>query len=195
MNSLWITAERLEGDYVVLEPLRLEHIAPLVQAVNDGEAWRLWYAAVPSPEQMQSYVEQAILAQQRGDLAYAVYSKQTGQVVGTTRYYNVDPQHRRAMIGYTWYAGSARRSPINTECKLLLLRKLFETHQAIAVEFRTHIFNSASRAAIERLGAKLDGILRQHQIMPNGTLRDTAVYSIISPEWPAVQCNLLSKLS
>lgn len=131
---------------------------------------------------MQQYVEQAIQAQQKGDLAYAVYSKQTGQVVGTTRYYNVDPQHKRAMIGYTWYADSARRSPINTECKLLLLNKLFETHQAIAVEFRTHFFNTTSRAAIERLGAKLDGILRHHQIMPNGTIRDTAVYSIISPE-------------
>ena len=195
MNSLWITAERLEGAHVVLEPLRLDHIAPLIQAVNDGEAWRLWYAAVPNPEQMQNYVEQAILAQQQGDLAYAVCSKQTGQVVGTTRYYNVDPQHKRALIGYTWYADSARRSPINTECKLLLLNKLFEKHQAIAVEFRTHFFNSTSRAAIERLGAKLDGILRHHQIMPNGTIRDTAVYSIISPEWPAVKCNLLSKLS
>ena len=195
MNSLWITAERLEGAHVVLEPLRLEHVSPLIQAVNDGEAWRLWYAAVPNPKQMQNYVEQAILAQQQGDLAYAVCSKQTGQVVGTTRYYNVDPQHKRAMIGYTWYADSARRSPINTECKLLLLNKLFETHQAIAVEFRTHFFNSTSRAAIERLGAKLDGILRHHQIMPNGTIRDTAVYSIISPEWSAVKCNLLSKLS
>jgi RimJ/RimL family protein N-acetyltransferase len=195
MNSLWITAERLEGAHVVLEPLRLDHIAPLIQAVNDGEAWRLWYAAVPNPEQMQNYVEQAMLAQQQGDVAYAVCSKQTGQVVGTTRYYNVDPQHKRALIGYTWYADSARRSPINTECKLLLLNKLFEKHQAIAVEFRTHFFNSTSRAAIERLGAKLDGILRHHQIMPNGTIRDTAVYSIISPEWPAVKCNLLSKLS
>jgi RimJ/RimL family protein N-acetyltransferase len=195
MNLLWITAERLEGAHVVLEPLRLDHIAPLVQAVNDGEAWRLWYAAVPNPQQMQHYVEQAILAQQRGDLAYAVYSKQTGQVVGTTRYYNVEPQHKRAMIGYTWYADSARRSPINTECKLLLLSQLFETHQAIAVEFRTHFSNATSRAAIERLGAKLDGILRHHQIMPNGTIRDTAVYSIIGPEWPAVKCNLLSKLS
>jgi len=195
MNSLWLTAERLEGVHVVLEPLRLEHVAPLIQAVNDGEAWRIWYAAVPNPEQMQNYVEQAILAQQQGDLAYAVCSKQTGQVVGTTRYYNVDPQHKRAMIGFTWYADSARRSPINTECKLLLLNKLFETHQAIAVEFRTHFFNSTSRAAIERLGAKLDGILRHHQIMPNGTIRDTAVYSIISPEWSAVKCNLLSKLS
>lgn len=195
MNSLWITPERLEGTHVVLEPLHEDHIAPLIQAVNDGEAWRLWYATVPNPQQMQQYVEQAMLAQQRGDLAYAVYSKQTGQVVGTTRYYNVDPLHQRAMIGYTWYAGSARRSPINTECKFLLLNKLFETHQAIAVEFRTHVLNATSRAAIERLGAQLDGILRHHQIMPNGTIRDTAVYSIISPEWPSVKCNLLSKLS
>ena len=195
MSSSWITAEPLEGDYVVLQPLRAEHIGPLVEAVKDGESWRLWFATVPHPDQMQSYVEQAILASQRGDIAYAVYSKQTGQVVGTTRYYNVEPQHQRAMIGYTWYADSARRSPINTECKLLLLNKLFETHQAIAVEFRTHVLNATSRAAIERLGAQLDGVLRHHQIMPNGTIRDTAVYSIISPEWPAVKRNLLSKLS
>lgn len=195
MGLSWITAERLEGAHVVLEPLGLEHIEPLIHAVNDGDAWRLWYATVPHPEQMQHYVEQAIEAQQRGDLAYAVYAKQTGQVVGTTRYYNVEPQHKRAMIGYTWYANAARRSPINTECKLLLLNKLFETHQAMAVEFRTHVLNATSRAAIERLGAKLDGILRHHQILPNGTIRDTAVYSIISPEWPAVKCNLLSKLS
>lgn len=195
MNSRWITAERLEGAHVVLEPLRLDHIEPLVQAVNDGEAWRLWYAAVPNPAQMQNYVEQALEASQRGDIAYAVYSKQTGQVVGTTRFYNVEPQHQRAMIGYTWYADSARRSPINTECKLLLLSTLFDKHNAMAVEFRTHFFNATSRAAIERLGAKLDGVLRHHQIMPNGTIRDTAVYSIIAPEWPAVKCHLQSKLS
>ena len=99
------------------------------------------------------------------------------------------------MIGYTWYSSSARRTPINTECKLLLLAKLFESHDAIAAEFRTHYFNQPSRAAIERLGAKQDGILRQHQVMKDGSIRDTVVYSIIAAEWPAVKSNLLSKLS
>lgn len=192
---MWINAETLKGNFLTLEPLRLEHITELKVAVQDGEPWKLWFANVPRPDEMSDYVEDAISAARAGDIAYAVRSNVTQQIVGTTRYYNVDAKNKRAMIGYTWYSSSARRTPINTECKLLLLAKLFESHDAIAAEFRTHYFNQPSRAAIERLGAKQDGILRQHQIMKDGSIRDTVVYSIIAAEWPAVKSNLLSKLS
>ncbi|WKE66987.1 GNAT family protein [Gallaecimonas kandeliae] len=192
---MWINEGKLEGKFVILEPLRIEHVPRLKSAVQDGEPWKLWFATVPSPENMGAYVEYAIEAGKARNIAYAVRSKLTGEIVGTTRYYNVDEHNRRAMIGYTWYSASAQRTPVNTECKLLLLSNLFESHDAIAVEFRTHFFNQRSRSAIERLGAKLDGILRHHQIMPDGSLRDTAVYSIVAAEWPAVKNNLLSKLN
>lgn len=190
---MWIIEELLEGTFLILEPLRIEHVPELIEAVQDGESWKLWYANVPQPEEMNHYVQEALDARKAGGIAYAVRSKSTNQIVGTTRYYNVDEKNKRAMIGYTWYSSSVRRTPINTECKLLLLNKLFESHDAIAVEFRTHYFNQQSRAAIERLGAKQDGILRNHQIMRDGSIRDTVVYSIIATEWPAVKCNLLSK--
>ncbi|WP_027672652.1 GNAT family N-acetyltransferase [Rheinheimera baltica] len=192
---MWINEEILEGDFLTLEPLRIEHLSQLKAAVQDGESWKLWFANVPRPEEMSKYVEDAVEASRLGNIAYAVRSKFTNQIVGTTRYYNVDAKNKRAMIGYTWYSSSVRRTPINTECKLLLLKKLFESHDAIAVEFRTHYFNQPSRAAIERLGAKQDGILRHHQIMKDGSIRDTVVYSIVAAEWPAVKCNLLSKFS
>ena len=192
---MWINEETLKGNFLTLEPLRLEHISELKVAVQDGESWKLWFASVPRPKEMSDYVEDAISAARAGNIAYAVRSNVTQKIVGTTRYYNVDAKNKRALIGYTWYSSSARRTPINTECKLLLLSKLFESHDAIAVEFRAHYFNQPSRAAIERLGAKQDGILRQHQIMKDGSIRDTVVYSIIAAEWPAVKSNLLSKLS
>ncbi|MGM8936158.1 GNAT family N-acetyltransferase [Pseudomonas neustonica] len=189
-----INQATLEGQFVVLEPLTEQHIKPLEKAVADGDSPKLWFASVPTAEQMADYVHKAIADMAQGNIAYAVRSKASGEVVGTTRYYNVDQANRRAMIGFTWYANAAKRTPINTESKLLLLTTLFEQAQAIAVEFRTHYFNQASRAAIERLGAKQDGILRNHQIMPDGSYRDTVVYSIIASEWPAVKSNLLSKL-
>ena len=192
---MWIKKEKLEGNFVVLEPLKEGHIEPLKKAVLDGEPWKLWFANVPNPENMSDYVKQAIDDAKNGNIAFAVRSKSSGNIVGSTRYYNVDEANRRAMIGYTWYSDSVKRSPINTECKLLLLSNLFENSNAIAVEFRTHFFNQASRAAIERLGAKQDGILRNHQVMKDGSYRDTVVYSIIASEWPAVKSNLLSKFS
>jgi RimJ/RimL family protein N-acetyltransferase len=143
---------------------------------------------------MAQYVLRAIEGAQRGDVAFAVRDVASQLVVGTTRYYNVDARNRRALIGYTWFSASAHRSPINTESKLLMMEALFEAYAAIAVEFRTHFFNRASRAAIERLGAKQDGILRNHQIMQDGSYRDTVVYSIVAAEWPAVKMNLQSKL-
>ncbi|UTZ23520.1 GNAT family N-acetyltransferase [Vibrio campbellii] len=192
---MWIKKEKLEGNFVVLEPLKEVHIEPLKKAVLDGEPWKLWFANVPNPENMSDYVKQAIRDAKNGNIAFAVRAKSSGNIVGSTRYYNVDEANRRVMIGYTWYSDSVKRSPINTECKLLLLNNLFENSNAIAVEFRAHFFNQASRAAIERLGAKQDGILRNHQVMKDGSYRDTVVYSIIASEWPAVKSNLLSKFS
>lgn len=192
---MWLTKQILTGDVVELLPLTECHVSELAQAVSDGESWKLWYANVPQPEHMAEYVAKAIAGMANGDLAFAVKQKSTGKLVGTTRYYHVDQINKRALIGYTWYADSVRRTAVNTEAKLLLLNYLFEHHNAIAVEFRTHYFNAASRRAIERLGAKQDGILRNHQIMADGSYRDTVVYSIIASEWPAVKRNLQSKLS
>ncbi|TMP39128.1 GNAT family N-acetyltransferase [Pseudoalteromonas citrea] len=191
---MWIKNQALDGKYVRLEPLVMQHVSALQEAVKDGEYWRLWYASVPKPDDISDYVAKAIEQAKQGEVAYAVIDKRTDTVVGTTRYYNVDGPNKRAAIGYTWYANSVRRSPINTESKLLLLSNLFESCDAVAVEFNTHFFNQTSRAAIERLGAKLDGILRAHKIMKDGSLRDTAVYSIIASEWPAVRNNLEFKL-
>jgi len=192
---MWIKPLQLEGDFVTLEPLNEMHISDLVLAVKDGEAWRIWFANVPHFDEMHDYVNEAIKGSQTGNIAYAVRCKSTDKIVGTTRYYNVESQHKRALLGYTWYCNSVRRTAINTECKYLLLHNLFENYHANAVEFRTHYFNQASRNAIERLGAKQDGILRNHQIMKDGSFRDTVVYSIIASEWLAVKCNLLSKLN
>ncbi|NUZ11025.1 GNAT family N-acetyltransferase [Pseudoalteromonas sp. McH1-7] len=191
---MWPTNKPLIGHHVTLEPLSTTHIDALERAVQDGEAWKLWYANVPTPQDMERYVNTAISQAPEGNLAYAVKLNSSNEIVGTTRYYNADIANRRAMLGYTWYSDKVRRTAVNTECKLLLLQQLFEDFDAIAVEFRTHFFNHASRSAIERLGAKLDGILRSHQIGRNGELRDTVVYSIIASEWPTVKQHLLSKL-
>ncbi|MCG9758879.1 MULTISPECIES: GNAT family N-acetyltransferase [Pseudoalteromonas] len=191
---MWPTDKPLIGQHVTLEPLSTTHINALQQAVKDGEAWKLWYANVPNPDDMECYVNTAISQASEGNLAYAVRLNSSNEIVGTTRYYNADTANRRAMLGYTWYSDKVRRTAVNTECKFLLLQQLFEDFDAIAVEFRTHFFNHASRNAIERLGAKLDGILRNHQIGRNGELRDTVVYSIIASEWPTVKQHLLSKL-
>jgi RimJ/RimL family protein N-acetyltransferase len=184
----------LEGTYVALEPLMHSHVDALQSAVRDGELWQLWYASVPSPDEMARYVDTAIKASINGDMAFAVRNLKTQQIVGTTRFYNVEPAHKRGLIGYTWYAKSAQGTSINTEAKYLLMQYWFEVQQANAVEFRTHFFNEASRRAIERLGAKQDGILRSHQILKDGSVRDTVVYSIIANEWPAVKNNLQAKL-
>jgi RimJ/RimL family protein N-acetyltransferase len=192
---MWIENKAIEGTYITLEPLTLAHTDELIEAVKDGEHWTLWYANVPSPDKMHQYVLEAMAGSEKGNIAYAVRAKSTQKVVGTTRYYSVDEPNRRAMIGYTWYANAVRRTLVNTEAKLLLLGTVFESYNAIAVEFRTHVENTTSRRAIERLGAKHDGILRNHQILSDGSLRDTAVYSIIDSEWPQVKQELERKLN
>lgn len=191
----WLERIVLKGEIVTLEPLAPDHIEPLRYAVRDGEFWKLWYANVPSPGQMENYVITAIENAEKGNIAFAVRLNATDGIVGTTRFYNVDETNRRPMLGYTWYAKSVCKTGVNTESKLLLLQHLFEKKKAIAVEFRTHFFNQVSRTAIERLGAKQDGILRNHQIMRDGSIRDTVVYSILQHEWPSVKNNLLDKLS
>lgn len=191
----WLEPIKLEGRVVTLDPLEMDHVESLKAAVLDGEYWKLWFANVPSPEGMDAYVAKAIENAKKGDIAFAVRLNSTDKIVGTTRFYNVDESNRRPMLGYTWYAQAACKTSVNTESKFLLLQYAFEQKSAIAVEFRTHYFNQVSRVAIERLGAKLDGILRNHQIMRDGSIRDTVVYSILQHEWPAVKNNLLSKLA
>ena len=181
----------LRGRAATLEPLAAAHVPALAQAAADGELWRLWYTSIAPAERMDAYVTAALDMRERlGALPFAVRDNASGEIVGSTRYFNVEPAHRRLEIGHTWYAQRAQRSAINTECKLLLLTHAFETLHCIAVEFRTHWFNFASRTAIARLGAKQDGVLRNHQLMPDGTLRDTVVFSIIDGEWPAARRHL-----
>ena len=184
------TPVTLQGRHVKLEPLTLAHAPALVRAVQDGELWRLWYTAIPTPDRMVAEIERRLgLLASRSMLPWAVLDD-SGTAVGMTTYMKVDASHQRGEIGSTWYARSAQRTPINTEAKRLLLAHAFESLDCIAVEFRTHRFNTQSRRAIERLGAQLDGILRNHQRASNGTLRDTAVYSITAAEWPTVRGHL-----
>ena len=185
----------LKGAIATLEPLAREHEAALAKAAADGELWRLWYTGVAPPDKMAEYVATALDQRARLDaMPFVVRENATGEVVGCTRYFNVDVAHRRLEIGHTWYAKRVQRTGLNTECKLLLLAHAFEKLQCIAVEFRTHWFNHASRVAIARLGAKQDGVLRNHQLMPDGAKRDTVVFSIIDSEWPAVKRHLQFQL-
>jgi RimJ/RimL family protein N-acetyltransferase len=187
---------RLTGELVVLEPLLFEHHDELVTAASDGRLWELWYTTVPAPGGMRAEIDRRLQQQAAGTmLPFTTRRADTGQVIGMTTYMNVDAVHRRVEIGSTWNAQSAQRSGTNTEAKLLLLGHAFETLECIAVEFRTHWHNRQSRAAIERLGAKQDGVLRSHQRMSDGSLRDTVVYSIIAPEWPAVRAGLRHRLA
>jgi N-acetyltransferase len=185
----------LRGALVSLEPLGPEHGSALAAAAADGELWRLWYTSVPSPDGVSDYVARALaMRKDEGAMPFAVRCAQSGDVVGSTRFCHVDAQNRRVEIGYTWYARRLQRTGLNTECKLLLLTHAFEELRCIAVEFRTHWFNHASRAAIARLGAKQDGVLRNHMLGPDGQLRDTVVFSIIEGEWPAVKTHLQYEL-
>ena len=185
----------LSGDHVSIEPLGREHQEALSRAAADGELWRLWYTSIAPPEKMAEYIATALDMRERlGAMPFVVREKPSGDIVGCTRYFNVDETNRRLEIGHTWYSKRVQRGPINTECKLLLLTHAFENLQCIAVEFRTHWFNHASRTAIERLGAKQDGVLRNHQVLADGSKRDTVVFSIIDGEWPAVKRHLRYEL-
>ncbi len=186
----------LTGHHVLLEPLQPAHRESLVQAASDGALWRLWYTGVPSPEGAEGYIEKALAQQAEGKaLPFVVRDKLSQQIIGSTRFCNADLINRRLEIGYTWYAQSSQRTATNSECKFLLLQYAFEQLGCIAVEFRTHWLNHRSRNAIARLGAKQDGVLRNHVIMPDGSYRDTVVFSIIESEWPMVKQHLSFILS
>jgi RimJ/RimL family protein N-acetyltransferase len=185
----------LKGEHATLEPLEAKHEAALRGAAADGELWRLWYTSVAPPDRIGEYIARALDMRERlGAMPFAVRQNATGDIVGCTRYFNVDAANRRLEIGHTWYSKRAQRTAINTECKLLLLTHAFDVLRCIAVEFRTHWFNHASRVAIERLGAKQDGVLRNHQLLADGSKRDTVVFSIIDGEWPAVRQHLKFQL-
>jgi RimJ/RimL family protein N-acetyltransferase len=191
----WPEPVTLHGPHAQLKPLSQDHCDGLVEAVKDGELWKLWYTFIPKAEDMRTEIDRRRGLQASGAmLPFTVFDAE-GKIAGMTTYMNVDAANRRVEIGSTWYARRVQRSALNTQCKLLLLTHAFEKLDCIAVEFRTHFFNHASRRGIERLGAKQDGILRNHQIASNGTLRDTVVYSIIASEWPTVKVHLTYQLN
>ena len=187
---MWPAPIELPGTHAALRPLAREHHDALCDATRDGELWKLWYTSVPSPEGMAAEIERRLGLQAAGSMLPFTVFDAAGRVVGMTTYMNIDAANRRVEIGSTWYGTSGQRTPLNTECKRLLLGHAFDTLACIAVEFRTHRLNTQSRRAIERLGAQLDGILRAHARAGDGTMRDTAVYSITAAEWPAVRSHL-----
>ena len=191
----WLEPATLSGPHARLEPLSHQHLEGLTEAVKDGELWKLWYTFIPPPEDMGKEIERRLSLQRAGLMLPFTVFDAAGDVAGMTTYMNVDAANRRVEIGSTWYARRVQRSALNTQCKLLLLAHAFDDLDCIAVEFRTHFFNQQSRRGIERLGAKLDGILRNHQLATNGTLRDTVVYSIIASEWPTVRAHLTYQLN
>jgi N-acetyltransferase len=193
--ATWPDPVTLRGQQASLVPLALAHAADLAAAVQDGELWRHWYTAIPRPEGMATEIERRLGLQAKGSMLPFAVLDAGGTPVGMTTYMNIDAANRRVEIGSTWTAARVQRTGLNTECKRLLLMHAFETLDCIAVEFRTHRFNTQSRRAIERLGAQLDGMLRSHQRMADGTLRDTAVYSITAAEWPTVKAHLSYQLA
>ena len=195
MTKRWIEPITLTGSKVILEPLAFEHVDGLREAVKDGGLWKLWFTSIPMPEKMDEYIKTALeMREHAGAMPFVVREKESHKIIGCTRYYNVDEVNQRVEIGYTWYAESLQRTAVNTECKYLLLEHAFERLDAIAVEFRTHWHNHKSRAAIARLGAKQDGVLRNHTKSADGIYRDTVVFSIINSEWLTVKKALEFKL-
>ncbi|MEN0002841.1 MAG: GNAT family protein [Bacteroidota bacterium] len=187
----WTEPTFLKGGNVKLIPLAKAQQEDLLAAASDGELWNLWYTSVPSKETIDRYIATALQElEARKSLPFAVVDTTTNTIVGSTRYCNIDLASRRLEIGYTWYAKRVQRTGINTSCKYLLLQHAFEQYDAIAVELRTNWFNYRSRNAILRLGAKQDGVLRNHKIDHEGNLRDTVVFSIIASEWPRVKRSL-----
>lgn len=190
----WPEAVTLRGRNATLEPLTREHCEAMAEATRDGELWKLWYTAVPTPDGMMAEIERRLGLQDQGSMLPFAVLDADGTTVGMTTFMNIDAANKRVEIGSTWYARRVQRTALNSECKLMLMQHAFETLGCIAVEYRTSFFNQKSRKAIERLGAKLDGVLRNHQRHIDGTLRDTCVYSIIQSEWPTVKSHLTFQL-
>ncbi len=196
MTKRFVESVTLTGrNWATLEPMQREHADELLQAAKDGELWNLWYTSVADSEAVLNYMNSAMsMRDEQGALPFVVRRNSDGQIVGSTRYFNVDEKNRRLEVGHTWYSKSVQRTGLNTECKYMLLKHAFENLHCIAVELRTHYFNFQSREAITRLGARQDGILRNHAIAANGTLRDTVVFSIVQSEWPTVKAHLRHQL-
>ncbi|WVN42541.1 GNAT family protein [beta proteobacterium MWH-UniP1] len=188
----------LQGKHASLVPLAMNHHDGLCEATRDGELWKHWYTSIPSPEGMAKEINRRLDLQRAGSMNPFCVLGANGKPVGMTTYMNIDEENRRVEIGSTWYRRSVQRTAVNTECKLMLLQHAFDTLNCIAVEFRTHFFNFQSRQGIERLGAKLDGVLRNHQVNRHpdamGSMRDTCVYSILASEFPAVRAHLTYQL-
>ncbi|ABF07871.1 GNAT family N-acetyltransferase [Cupriavidus metallidurans] len=192
--SRFVQPVTLSGSHATLAPLSMDHAEGLREAAVDGELHRLWYTSVPSPEGMEAEIKRRLDLQTQDSMQPFTVLDANGRPAGMTTYMNIDGKNRRVEIGSTWYARRVQRTALNTECKLMLLRHAFETLDCIAVEFRTHWMNHQSRTAIARLGAKQDGVLRNHQRMPDGSFRDTVVFSIIASEWPTVRAHLQFQL-
>jgi len=191
LTDIWPAYKTLKGDTVRLELLCQDHASDLMAAAADGDLHKLWYTMIPSAEGITAEIERRKALRAAGSmLPFAIIEQKSGQAVGMTTYMNIDEAHLRVEIGSTWYRKSVQATALNTECKWLMLGHAFEILGCNVVEFRTHFINQQSRRAIERLGAKLDGILRNNMIMADGSLRDTAVYSIIASEWPMVRAHL-----
>lgn len=185
----------LNGKHASLEPMQLSHVGDLNDAAADGELWRLSITSVPTEPNMLNYVEHALRRRDIGaELPFVVRRLSDNKVVGTTRYYQVKPEHRNLSIGYTWYSESAQRTAINTECKLMLLRHAFEEAACISVQWHTHHDNVRSQAAILRLGARFEGVLRNHMILVDGRIRHTHCFSMLDDEWPASKAYLTKRL-
>jgi len=194
--SKWLNNIELVGEKVKLIPLNTSHTNDLVNAASDGELWNLKTTTVPSEDNVDDYINFALSEQKANRaLPFAVIDQKTNIIIGSTRYCNATPKHKRLEIGYTWYSKSYQRTGVNTECKYLLLNHAFESLNAIAVEFRTNLYNLPSRTAIERIGAKQDGILRNHLINPDGSLRDSVVFSITNQEWRNVKQSLENNMN
>ncbi|MEM8702278.1 MAG: GNAT family protein [Pseudomonadota bacterium] len=191
----WPPTVTLTGNHAILCPLAHSHAEDLAEAAAEGELWKAWYTSIPEPDKVETEIARRLALQEAGSMLPFAVLTPDGTAVGMTTYMNIDAVHKRVEIGSTWYRKSVQRTCLNSECKRMLLAHAFEDLDCIAVEFRTHFMNRQSRAAIERLGAKLDGILRSHQRASDGSLRDTAVYSILAHEWPAVRTGLDYKLS
>ena len=187
----WIEKIELEGKKVKLIPLEKSHKIGFLKAATDGKLWEMWFTSVPSEKNIDNYIEHALIQKQNGaEFPFVVLDKKNGNIIGSTRYYNIQPEHRRLEIGYTWYAKKNQRTGINTECKYLMLKYAFDDLNCIAVQFLTNWHNLPSRKAIARLGAKQDGVLRNHRLNADGSSRDTVVFSITEQEWPGVEKTL-----
>lgn len=192
----WLNPVVLEGRHVRLRPMQSGDAQALVAATADGDLWKLWYTDIPGPQTADSYIAAALAEQAAGTaLPFVVEQVSSGTIVGSTRLFNADAINRRLEVGHTWYTPAVQRTAVNSECKRLLLAHAFDQLAAVAVELRTHWHNHRSRQAIERLGAKQDGVLRQHRLLPDGSLRDTVVYSILDREWLAVRNTLDARLA